>query len=148
DHDVILPSAYRKGNSASFIIPLLSIASVRTINSREPGAAEGAVTFGIWLSSSPNSLSKAFVKSYMDNFGTIPDDWATRGYAATSLLVEAFRRSPAYDYNSVRNSLADIRDFPTILGSFSFDRHGDAVYDPVVAVVRNSEFSAWPTVSK
>ena len=148
DHDVILPSAYRKGNSAPFIIPLLSIASVHTINSREPGAAEGAVTFSIWLSSSPNSLSKTFVESYMNNFGAIPDDWATRGYAATSLLIEAFRRSPAYDYSSVRNSLAGIRDFPTILGSFSFDHHGDAVYDPVVAVVRNNDFLAWPTVSR
>ncbi len=148
DHVTILPAAYRRGISAPFVVNFLSIAAVQAINELEPGAAEGAVTFSIWLDSSPNSLSRAFVENYTQSFGMIPDDGAARGYASTSVLIEALRRAPAYDFDSIKESLSSIEDFPTIFGSFSFNNEGDAMYNPVVAVVKDNNFSAWPIVNK
>ncbi len=148
DHVTILPAAYRRNISAPFIVNFLSIAAVQTINELEPGAAEGSVTFSIWLASSPNSLSRAFVESYTQSFGAIPDDGAARGYASTSVLIEALRQASAYDFDSIKESLSGIQNFPTIFGSFSFNDDGDAVYDPVIAVVKDNNFSAWPIVNK
>ncbi len=34
-------------------------------------------------------------------------------------------------------------DLDTILGEFSFDGNGDAVYDPIVLIVRNGEFEVF-----
>ncbi len=39
--------------------------------------------------------------------------------------------------------MADITDLDTILGEFSFDGNGDAVYDPIVLIVRNGEFEVF-----
>lgn len=148
DHVTILPAAYRRKISAPFIVNFLSIAAVQSINELEPGAAEGSVTFSIWLASSPNSLSRAFVENYTQSFGMIPDDGAARGYVTTSVLLEALRQAPAYDFDSIKESLSGIENFPTIFGSFSFNNDGDAMYDPVIAVVKDNNFSAWPIVNK
>ncbi len=147
DQITILPAAHRRGNAAPFIVNLLSSAEVETIEELEPGAAEGAVTFSIWLASSPEPLSRAFVKSYTQNFGMPPDDWAARGYAATSILIEALHRTSAYDADSVQEALTGINDFSTIYGAFSFNKDGDAIYNPVVAVVHDRDFVAWSIVN-
>jgi branched-chain amino acid transport system substrate-binding protein len=36
--------------------------------------------------------------------------------------------------------MAEIRGLETILGQFSFNAEGDAVYDPVVLIVRDGKF--------
>ena len=41
------------------------------------------------------------------------------------------------------DALANITDFDTILGKFSFNAVGDAVYDPVVLIVKNGEFQVF-----
>ncbi len=147
DQITILPAAHRRKNTAPFIVNLLSSAEVETVEELEPGAAEGAVTFSIWLASSPEPLSRAFVKSYTQNFGMPPDDWAARGYAATSILIEALHRTSDYDPDSVQEALTGIKNFSTIYGAFSFNKDGDAIYNPVVAVVQDRDFIAWSIVN-
>lgn len=146
DHLTILPAAHKMDNPAPFVIPLLSIAEVHAIHEAAPGAAEGAVTLHLWVSGSPNSMSQQFVRSYMNNFGNIPDDWAARGYVSMVLLTEAVRRSSVYDSDTIREALSGIQDFPTIFGRFSFNDDGDAVYDQIVAVVEGNDFVTWPIV--
>ena len=127
DQIAILPTSYGRGNTASFVAPFLSIAEVKTINRIEPGAAEGAVTFTVWLVNSPNELSQAFVRDYMRTYGVIPDDWAARGYTSTIILLEALQRTSEYDPTSIRDALSGMHNFPTIFGGFSFNGDGDAV---------------------
>ena len=148
DHITILPAAYRRNNSAPFIVNFLAISEVRTVNALEPGAAEGSVTFSTWLDSSTNLFSQAFVKDYMQNFGKVPDDWTARGYVAGTVLLEALHKASAHDTDSIRESLSNIKDFPTIFGPFTFNSDGDAMYDPVVAVVKDNSFTAWPVVGE
>ena len=40
------------------------------------------------------------------------------------------------DSAAVRNVLANTMDFDTVLGNFSFNADGDAVYDPIVLTVK------------
>lgn len=148
DHVKILVAAHRKNNEHPFVVTLLSIAEVHTINELEPGAAEDAVSLNIWLASSADPLSRAFVKSYTDNFGMPPDDWAARGYTGASLMLEALRRATTYDSAAIQESLSGIKAFPTIFGSFSFDDSGDAIFDPVIATVKDNDFLTWPVTGK
>ena len=43
------------------------------------------------------------------------------------------------DAAAIRDALAQTMDFPTILGNFSFDPNGEAVYDPIVLMVKGGE---------
>ena len=43
------------------------------------------------------------------------------------------------DAMAVRDALANIMNLDTILGQFSFNDDGDAVYDPTVLIVENGE---------
>ena len=38
---------------------------------------------------------------------------------------------------AIRGALAETQDFPTVLGDFSFDPNGEALYDPIVLIVKN-----------
>ena len=43
----------------------------------------------------------------------------------------------APDSTAIRDALAMVKDFDTNLGSFSFDANGEAIYEPVVLVVKD-----------
>ena len=43
----------------------------------------------------------------------------------------------------MRDALAHIMDLDTILGQFSFNEVGDAIYDPIVLTVENGELVAF-----
>lgn len=43
------------------------------------------------------------------------------------------------DSAAIRDALAQTMDFPTILGNFSFDSNGEAVYAPIVLMVKDGE---------
>ena len=51
--------------------------------------------------------------------------------------MNAISDAGAADSFAIRDALAATRNANTVLGSFSFDEVGDAVYDPVVLIVRN-----------
>ena len=40
-------------------------------------------------------------------------------------------------------ALSDIQGFDTILGKFAFNADGDAVYDPIVLIVKDGEFEVF-----
>ncbi|MDE0466796.1 MAG: ABC transporter substrate-binding protein, partial [Candidatus Poribacteria bacterium] len=102
-------------------------------------AAEGAMTFVGWGAAVDTPQNQAFVENYTAQFGMAPSNFAARAYAAFHILAEAIERAHSTDSAAIRDALASIRDFDTILGKFSFDANGDAVYDPKVLVVKDSE---------
>ena len=44
---------------------------------------------------------------------------------------------------SIREALADISDLDTVLGQFSFDANGDAMYEPKVLIVNEGKLQAF-----
>ena len=135
-----LIAAHRLGLRIPFIVNFISIEAIHAVNEAEPGAAEGTITFQVWLPNSVVAESQEFVNNYLSKFGEEPGDFAARGYAAVTILGEALNRVSTYDATSIRDALAEIRDFPSIFGSFSFDENGDAVTSPVIARVQNNKF--------
>lgn len=72
-----------------------------------------------------------------------PSVWAAQPYAAVYILAEAIRKAQSTDSKVVAAALTDIRDFDTILGKFSFDSKGDAIYDPVVLIVKDGKLEVF-----
>ena len=135
-----LIAAHRLGLRIPFIVNYLSIGAIRAVNDAEPGAAEGAITFQVWLPNSSVEESREFVDNYRSKFGEEPGDYAARGYAAVTILGEALNRVSMYDATSIKDGLAKIKEFNSIFGLFSFDENGDAVTSPVIAQVHNNKF--------
>ena len=141
DHFGVLTQAHILGISGiPYLIPLFAIVDAQRINDAAAGAAEGAVTFQVWLSDSDHNTSQQFVSNYMARYNAVPGDFAARSFAGVQILTEALRVADNYQTASIRDALAGIRNHDTIYGSFSFDSNGDAVYEPIVAQVTNNEF--------
>lgn len=136
----IMTQGREMGLTAQYIVPELSMNEVGMAG----GAAEGAITFTGWNSMSDNPTNQAFITRYRNEYGIEPDPWAAQSYATLKNLNAAITkaraagsRTEAPDAMAIRNALALTMDFDTILGSFSFDENGDAVYEPVVLMVKD-----------
>ena len=103
------------------------------------GAAEGLFSTSNWMSTTSTPRNQAFIQSYQATYGREPNTWAAQSYTTLYVLAEAIANAQATDSESIRNALADIRDLDTVLGSFSFDAVGDALYDPTIIVVEKGE---------
>ena len=114
-----------------FIIPELTIDEVR----RAGAAAEGAISVIGWDSSADTPGNQAFVEKYMAMYGMVPNAWAAQSYATLHILAEALKMAQSTDAMAIRDALANIM-VDTVLGHFSFDSGGDAVYEPLILKVK------------
>lgn len=122
-----------------FISLVLSIDEIQSAGD----AAEGAITFTDWVSTAETPGNEAFVANYTAKYGMEPSVWAAQPYAAVYILAEAIRNAASTDSVGIRNALAEIQDFDTILGKFSFDANGDPIYDPVVLIVKDGNLEVF-----
>ena len=125
--------------SVPFIVPDLTGDEVAAAGD----AAEGAITFTSWISSADTPGNQAFVQNYQSKYGAEPNPWAAQSYAALYILAEAIANAQSTDATAIRNALANIKDFDTVLGQFSFNTVGDAVYDLMVLTVQNGNFEVF-----
>ena len=129
----MLIQGHQLGLSVPFIVSSLTDIEVEAAGA----AAEGAITFIGWLITDDTPGNQAFVQNYRATFGMDPNPFATSSYAAVYILAEALKNAQSIDSISIRDALANIRDFDTVLGKFSFDANGDALYEPKVLIVKN-----------
>ncbi len=118
-----------------FICFILSIDEIQKLGD----AAEGAITFTDWVSTQDTPGNRAFVENYTAKYGMEPSVWAAQPYAAVYILAEAIKNAASTDSVGIRDALTEIKDFDTILGKFSFDATGDAIYDPVILIVKDGK---------
>ena len=137
DKPEILIQARQLGipDSVTFIINTLTTSDVQAAGD----AAEGTIAFTSWVNTADTPGNQVFVQNYRAAYGIEPDIWAAQSYASVHILVKAIADAQSTDATAIRDALANITDLDTILGTFSFDAVGDAVYDPVVLIVKNSE---------
>lgn len=106
-------------------------------------AAEGTITFTSWNSIADTPGNQAFVQNYSTKYGMEPNIWAAQFYAAVHILAKGITDAQSTDPKAIAAALTEIRDFDTILGTFSFNNVGDAVYDPIVLIVKDGEFEVF-----
>ena len=103
-------------------------------------AAEGAISFAGWISTADTPGNQAFVQKYRATYGAEPNPWTAQSYAAVYILAVAITEAQSTDPTAIRDVLANTKNFDTVLGAFSFNTVGDAVYDPIVLIIENGEF--------
>ena len=125
-------------------IPFLITLTLASSQLQSAGdAAEGAITFTSWVSTADTPGNQAFVQNYRAAYGAEPDVWAAQSYASVYVLAKAIADAQSTDPSAIRDALANITDFDTILGKFSFNAVGDAVYDPIVLIVKDGQFQVF-----
>ena len=131
----ILKQGHELGISAPFIVRTVTATDVQAAGA----AAEGAITFVGWGAALDTPGNQAFVENYNTKFNMEPSNYAARAHATLHILAEAIANAHSTDSAAIRDALASIRDFDTILGKFSFDANGDAVYDEKVLIVKDGK---------
>lgn len=129
----IITAAKSIGISAQLIVPDLTAKEIQEVGE----AAEGAITFSGWFGMADTPGNQAFVEKYKAKHGIEPGPWAAQAYATLYILANAIMNAQSTDAAAIRDALAQTMDFPTILGNFSFDANGEAVYDPIVFTVKD-----------
>lgn len=150
--DAIFVSAISAGRTQALIdggqhgipilMPLLTMDEVE----RAGETAEGAISFTYWSSTGNVPANRAFVENYMAKYdGAEPGRFAAVSYATVHILAKAIADAGSSDSRAIRNALAQIENLDTVLGAFSFDANGDAVYDPAVLIVKDGKFEVFDT---
>ena len=106
-------------------------------------ATEGAITFTSWVSTADTSGNQAFVQNYRTKYGAEPSPWAAQSYVALYILAEAIANAQSTDATTIRDVLANTKNFDTVLGKFTFNAVGDAVYDLMVLTVQDGNFEVF-----
>ena len=114
-------------NAVPLIVPDLTAKEIQAVGD----AAEGVITISGWSVGSDAPGNQAFVQKYQAEYGHEPEPWAAQAYATLHILANAIAHAGSIDSAAIRDALAQTMDFPTVLGNFSFDPNGEAVYDKV-----------------
>ena len=97
-----------------------------------------------WNSASTNPLSQAFIKNYKAKYSNDPDQFAAQAYAGVYIMAEGLKKAnTTSDRKALRDGLGQVKDFPTLLGSFSFTPERDANHQAVVQVVKDGQFAVY-----
>ncbi len=136
----VLVQAHRLGIEVPLIATLLTIDDVSKANDQIPGAGEGAITFTNWLAAIDTPENRVFLRSYRRKYGQEPNAFAARSYGAVHILAQAVADSDSSSPQAIRDAMADVRAENTVFGDFYFDRNGDAVYEPIVGIVKDGRF--------
>ena len=102
-------------------------------------AVDGALFVADYSPSMKGAENEAFVAAFQAKFHRMPDNWADMGYTALRLAAKAIKSvQPDPSRARVRDALAAIRDYPSILGtgSFSFDEKRNAHYGASISMVK------------
>lgn len=103
-------------------------------------AANGAISGSAWNVASTYPASVAFVEAFTAEYGKAPDQFAAQAYTAAWVAAIAIKNANSVDHAAVRDALAQIKDFESPLGNYSFDTNRDPVHEPVVLVVQDGKF--------
>ena len=106
-------------------------------------AAEGAITFLPWSNLSNTPGNQAFVQKYQAKYDIEPEPWAAQSYTTLYILADAIKNAQSTEATAIRDALAQTMDFPTILGNFSFDPNGEAMYTPAVLIIKDGQLQTF-----
>jgi len=107
--------------------------------------AEGIIfTYPSYDSDSDDKNIQAFVKNYSSKYRNTPDAFAAHGYDCMKIIEYAIKllkkKNETVTRETLRDEIANIRDFDGVSGKFSFDENGDVVKDMRFITVKNGKF--------
>ena len=126
-----------------------SVLSQSFVEGAGAGVAEGvyATAVGVPNDQLPEAGQK-YLKDYADEYGATGEPYAVYGYEAASVVIKAIEdvcaagKDPT-DRATVRDAVFAIKDFPGVLGTWSFDANGDTSLTDVTGyMVKDGKYEA------
>ncbi len=102
--------------------------------------AEGIVVGTAWNTDSQEAANTEFISAYEALYGNTPDQFAAQSYTAVWLFAQAILSAGSSDPAAIRDALANISDFATPLGQFSFTEDREPLHPSAVQIVEDGEF--------
>ncbi len=126
------------GPDGTYEVAMIQSASAEVLNGRF------FCTFG---GLTPDKLAdtpggKTFVDNYKKFYGKEPGEaYALYGYECARVALEAMRRANKKDRAAICKAGREIKDFPGVTGTWSFDENGDTTQQDMSGIaVRNGQF--------
>lgn len=110
-------------------------------------AVDGAYISNHYSADDPSERVQKFIRNYKAAYGSIPDSLAAMGYDAAYIAAEALKQAKDLTGPSVRDALANLKDFPGVTGTISIDANRNAVKPAVVLQVASGAFKHVTTIS-
>jgi len=81
-------------------------------------AVDGTIIASDYAPGGLNEEGKQFEADYIKAYGTPPENWSAVGYSQVKLIAWAIKQSsPNVTRERIRDAIANVKDWPTILGS-------------------------------
>jgi branched-chain amino acid transport system substrate-binding protein len=110
-------------------------------------AVEGSFVSNHYSADDPQPRVQDFLKRYAAKFGAVPDSLAALGYDSARVVIDAIKRSGKTDGPSLRDAIAQTRDFPGVAGTITLDEKRNPVKPAVVLKVEGGKFKYVSTVA-
>lgn len=106
-------------------------------------AAEGAFyTAPSYDPTSDNPVVAAFSEAYSKKYGQLPEVFAAHSYDALMILAKAIANGGTSS-EGIKKALYEIKDYPGVTGSTTFDSNGDVSKPAFIKTVKNSHFAIY-----
>jgi branched-chain amino acid transport system substrate-binding protein len=104
--------------------------------------SEGVIVGSAWNIGDPDPTpsSVAFQEAFEEAYDNQPDQFSAQAYTGAWLMGTAIRCADSADPAAIRDALAEIEDFDSPLGAFSFSEDRNPIHDPVAQIVQDGAF--------
>ncbi len=98
-------------------------------------AVEGAYFTNHYSHQDPSPRTRQFIQAYKAAYGVTPDSLAALGYDSAKVAIDAMRRSKDLTGPSIREAIAQTKDFPGAAGTITIDSGRNATKPAAVLKV-------------
>jgi branched-chain amino acid transport system substrate-binding protein len=110
-------------------------------------ALDGSMYTNHYFYADPNPLVRNFVQKYKDRYGAIPDGMAALGYDAARVLADAIKRAKKLDGPSLKDAIAQTKNFPGVTGTITIGPQRDAIGKKIIIEeVKNGQLTLRATI--
>jgi branched-chain amino acid transport system substrate-binding protein len=110
-------------------------------------AMEGHYFSNHYSSDDPAPRVQNWVAAYKAAYGTVPDSLATLAYDAAGVAIDAMKRATDLTEKSIRDAIAQTKDYPGVAGNITLDAGRNAVKPAVVLKVSKGKFEYVTTIN-
>ncbi|QDE93163.1 ethanolamine utilization protein EutJ [Myxococcus xanthus] len=110
-------------------------------------AIEGSYFSNHYSPDNPDPRVQKFIADYKAAYGAVPDALAALGYDSARVAVDALERAKDLSGPSVRDAIAQTKDFPGVAGTVTLDAQRNAVKSAVVLKVEDGKTQYVTTIN-
>ncbi|TKC95711.1 ABC transporter substrate-binding protein [Polyangium fumosum] len=108
---------------------------------------EGAYFTNHFSPDMPSPSSQAFVKRYVEKYKREPSALAAQGYDSAMLLFDAMGRAKGDTPESIRDAIAETKNFQGATGAITIDAERNAEKPIVIVQIKGKKFTYFDTVT-